>query len=218
MLIGDSGRVEVESTLAGGALAALRLLDPSVKPGDAGGIAIRAQHFRAEGGTVSALSVASDAGDIEIRARNGIELFGSSVEANVGGGDETTGGNVALVAGDFVILDSDSSIVAQAVEGQGGNIEITTRGLFAYPGSTIDASSEFGLDGIVQINAPDTNLTATLAALPERYLDAAMARDQCALSPGEERGSFVLGGGTGIPEAPDAPLPSFSLAGGRALR
>jgi large exoprotein involved in heme utilization and adhesion len=203
-----------------GALIIARSQSEDASAGDAGGVKIHAQDFYMEDGTVSVRSAASDAGDIEITADNGIELFGSgsTIEANVGGGAGTSGGNIAL-ASNWVVIDGDSSVVAQAVGGQGGNIEINTQGLFAYPGATISASSEFGLSGNVQINTPDTNLTGALAALSETYLEEiALARNQCAPGGEASRGSFVLGGGTGIPEAPDAPLPGFSLAGRRMLQ
>ena len=208
VLLSDGGSIDVRSTLD----------DPDA--GDAGGILINTQDFRMVDATVSVGSIASDAGDIEIHAANGIELFGSgsTIEANVGGGAGTSGGNVEL-ASDWVVIDGDSSIVAQAGEGNGGNIEITTQGLFAYPGATISVSSEFGLSGTVQVNAPDTNLTSALAALSDSYQDEiALARNRCAMGGAEERGSFVLGGYAGIPEAPDAPLPSYSLGGGSALQ
>jgi hypothetical protein len=71
----------------------------------------------------------------------------------------------------------------------------------------------------VQVNAPDTNLTSALAALSDVYQDEiALARNQCALEGDEARGSFVLGGYAGNPEAPDAPLPGYSLRGGRMLQ
>jgi hypothetical protein len=202
----DIARVSVES--GGEIVASSDFLNDLA--GDAGGVTIDAQHFSANDGSVIARSVSSDAGDIAIHARDGIELFGSTIKADVGGGDTTTGGNVELEA-DWVIVDDDSRVVADAFFGKGGNIEITTKALFAYPGSVISATSAFGLNGTVQVNAPETNLTAALARLSDRYLDSAMARDQCALAGAESRGSFVLGGGTGIPEAPDAPLPSFSI-------
>jgi filamentous hemagglutinin family protein len=180
--------------------------------GRAGNLTIRARdRFRSTDSSVAALSFASDGGDIQVSASQGVELFNSSITAEVGGGPETTGGNVT-VDPDWVILEDGSRIAANAYEGQGGNIDITTRGLFVSSDSTIDASSEFGVSGTVQVNAPDTNLTGSLAPLSERYLEEArLRRDRCETLGREDAGSFVLGVGAGLPEPPDAPLPSFSI-------
>ena len=221
--VGAGGSVDIDVarvTVRDGGSIVARSESVNESAGDAGGITIQTQDLRMEDGTVSVRSEASDAGNIEIVADNGISLFGSgsTIEANVGGGAGTSGGNITL-SSDWVVIDGDSSVIAQAVGGQGGNIEINTQGLFAYPGAVIDASSEFGLSGTVQVNAPDTNLTSALATLSDSYQDEiALARNQCALEGAEERGSFVLGGYAGIPEAPDAPLPGFSLGGRRAVQ
>jgi hypothetical protein len=78
--------------------------------------------------------------------------------------------------------------------------------------SDIDASSEFGVSGTVNVNAPDTNLSGSLAPLSDRYLEEVrLRRERCAELGAEDAGSFVLGTGAGVPEIPDAPLPSLPL-------
>jgi hypothetical protein len=184
--------------------------------GLAGDLTIQARdRFRSEDSSVNAMSVASDGGDIQLSAGQGVELFNSTSSAEVGGGPETTGGNITIDP-DWVILEDGSRIVASAYEGQGGNIDITTKGLFVSADSKIDASSELGVSGTVQVSSPETYLSGSLAPLSDRYLEEVqLRRERCAELGAEDAGSFVLGGGSGVPEIPDAPLPSLPLEGDR---
>jgi large exoprotein involved in heme utilization and adhesion len=70
----------------------------------------------------------------------------------------------------------DSNIIANAFKGRGGNINITTQGLFGIefhprltPQSDITASSEFGINGTVQINTPGIDPNRGLAQLPTTW-------------------------------------------------
>ena len=84
------------------------------------------------------------------------------------------GGNITLNSV-FVVLDEGSSIIANALEGQGGNILIHILGggaLFQSPDSRIEVSSEFGVEGSVVIEAPDTDIIAGFAGLPANFLDS----------------------------------------------
>jgi hypothetical protein len=41
------------------------------------------------------------------------------------------------------------------------------------PDSLIDASSEFGVSGTVEIDSPDTDITGGITTLPESFFDVA---------------------------------------------
>ncbi|HHP7230377.1 MAG TPA: hypothetical protein ACFCUY_05905, partial [Xenococcaceae cyanobacterium] len=77
-----------------------------------------------------------------------------SVDAK-GTGD---GGNVMINTENLVLFE-DSTIIANAEAGKGGNITIDTRGLFHFniENNQIDASSDLGIDGEITIIAPDIN-------------------------------------------------------------
>jgi large exoprotein involved in heme utilization and adhesion len=111
-----------------------------------------------------------------------------------------------------VILENRSHIVADAGEGEGdgGNIRITADNYFAFPGTVVDASSDLGLDGVVEVNTPDVNLAGALAELPSNPLDAAsQMKEPCtARRSGERAGSFAVRGAEGIPPEPDGWLPA----------
>ena len=72
-------------------------------------------------------------------------------------------------------------IVANAGEGTGGHIQVTTDNFFQFPGSVVDASAgNPELSGTVEIHSPDVNLAGTLAPLPSTFLDAAsLMRERC---------------------------------------
>ncbi len=90
---------------------------------------------------------------------------------------------------------------------QGGNIDITTKALLVSDDSIISASSELGVSGTVQVNAPDSDLTTTLETLSQDYLDAVELRNRCAEGPDESQFRARIAQGT-----PDGMLPSFVFA------
>jgi large exoprotein involved in heme utilization and adhesion len=97
------------------------------------------------------------------------------------GGD---GGNITIDA-DFIVTipKEDSDITANAFTGRGGNINITTQGIYGlqfrpHPTSLSDitASSEFGVQGIVQINTPDVDPSRGLVNLPNEPVNLEVAQ------------------------------------------
>jgi filamentous hemagglutinin family protein len=108
-----------------------------------------------------------------------IDLIDSSIESSVLGGAETEGGNINLNSRYVVLQNSDLLTTAQ--QGNGGMISILASDAFLRDFlSTIDVSSVAGLSGIIDIQSPITNLTGTLAPLPEDFLSAAdRLREPC---------------------------------------
>lgn len=102
-------------------------------------------------------SAQANAGNLGISAIGNIVLSGSTVSARAGvAGDGVatgSGGNVSI-NGEVLALTEGGTITAQAVRGAGGNIDITTDYLFVNdPGMQINASSEFGVDGEVDVDS-----------------------------------------------------------------
>lgn len=141
------------------------------------------------------------------------------------------GGNV-VINSDFIVapLGQNSDIVASAAQGQGGEIQITTQGLFGLEeqpigNSTndIDASSQFGVQGTVTINRPDVDPSRGLAELPIAPVDASNQIAQTCPTGGSRVDTsaldeFVITGRGGLPTNPIAPLNSDdSLADWAAL-
>jgi hypothetical protein len=136
--------------------------------------------------------------------------------AAVRGGPQTRGGNITIDP-EFVILEN-SQIVASAFEGQGGNIQITAGVFLADPASQVDASSELGIDGTVDIRAPVTNVSGTFAPLRQTFgRELALLGGLCAQRlRGGERSSFILARRDGLPLEPGTLLPS-PLVGGNPV-
>ena len=121
------------------------------------------------------------------------------------------GGNIDIDAG-FVIAfpNQNNDIIARAAQGNGGNIEIATNAIFgiAERSSTpvnntndIDPSSEFGLDGTVNINELEVNPAEALEELSAEVIDVAGLVEEtlCQQAKGSE---FIVTGKGGIAPSP----------------
>ena len=119
-------------------------------------------------------------------------------------GGDGNGGNIAITSDNIVMFD-ESSINANAFEGRGGNISITTQSLLTHknPEDAITASSERGIDGIVEINTPDTN--SKLETIQARITPLAGEESidtSCASGTDFSANKFVYIGRGGIPRSP----------------
>ena len=96
-----------------------------------------------------------------------------------------------------------------------GNIDIRAQAYIpsADPQTAVTASSQFGLVGTVDINAPDTEIAGALVKLPGD-LAAAGARllPQCGATLPGTASSFVATGRGGAPPVPGAWQASFTPA------
>jgi hypothetical protein len=129
--------------------------------GDAGNIVITASDsLLMNNSAITTEAKRADGGNIHVNAGYMVSLIDSKITASVGGGPETTGGNITIDP-HYVIL-NDSQIIANAYEGRGGNIRIIADVFLASPESVVDASSELGIDGTVDICLISGN-TGTLA-------------------------------------------------------
>jgi filamentous hemagglutinin family protein len=144
----------------------------------------------------------ADGGDIRINAGNLIHLVDGKVKADIGGGAGTTGGNIHFKSTNVVL--NESQVMADALEGRGGNINILADTYLADPLSVVDASSELGIDGVVDIRAPLSNLSGSLKPLLKDFLDAAdLLKAPCeARVKGGDYGSFIVKGRDALPMEP----------------
>jgi large exoprotein involved in heme utilization and adhesion len=71
----------------------------------------------------------------------------------------------------------------------------------------LNASSEvIGNDGTVQNNAPTTDISGSLTALPARYLNAAdRLSHRCGMGDPDSRSRFTVQGRGALPPGPDEP-------------
>ena len=118
------------------------------------------------------------------------------------------GGNITINS-PVIAGFENSDIIANAVEGMGGNINITTSGIFGLqfrdevtPESDITASSQFGVNGTVEINNVGIDPSSGLLELPAELTDSSQQIATGCSSRGDS--SFVATGRGGIPQNPKA--------------
>ncbi|GAB4209112.1 MAG: hypothetical protein Fur006_68570 [Coleofasciculaceae cyanobacterium] len=169
-------------------------------------------------GFISAKTASNTGGNITLKIQDLLLLrHGSEISTTAGtaqaGGD---GGNITISAGFILgIPQENSDITANAFKGRGGNINITTQGIFGLdfrprltPLSDITASSEFGINGTVQINTLGIDPNRGLAELPTDLVDATGLIDR-RCQPGEnstQNSSFTITGRGGLPPNPNETL------------
>jgi large exoprotein involved in heme utilization and adhesion len=156
---------------------------------------------------MSTESVQSGGGKIDLSAGQIVELVDSQITTTVQGGAGDAG-NITIDP-HYVIL-NDSQVIARAVEGNGGNINIGADVFIASPTSVVDASSQKGISGTIDIRGIVNNLSGSLYPLPQNYLrEATLVEDRCAgrLREGQVS-SFVVTGRAGMPLQPGGILPS----------
>ncbi len=190
----------------------------SVGQGTAGNIDIFARSVLLENrGSIDAETKGGE-GNITFHEANDIILRNNS-RITTNATDSANGGNITINTGVLLALSptgsEGSDIVARADRGRGGNIVINAKGIFgikkriANPGNRtndIDASSQFGLSGQVDINtAIDPN--NGLIELPETVVDPdyQVAQNPCNRGWGNE---FTVSGRGGLPPSPSQDLNS----------
>ena len=158
------------------------------------------------GASIETEAVTSDGGNIRIALPGLIDMIDSRITTSVESG-EGGGGNIAIARPEFVVLQR-SQIIANAFGGPGGNIDIIAGQLIADPFSVIEASSELGIDGSVNIDAPNPDVGSNLVVLPETFLDAARLLQPNCGAARAGLSSLVEVGRGGLPADPDGYLPS----------
>lgn len=176
--------------------------------GDGGTLTVNADRVILENkGFLATTTVSGNGGNIVVNARDFLLLRnGASINTTAGGAGN--GGDIGINAGSIVAIASENSdIIANATKGRGGNIQIMTQAVFGLkyrsvltPKSDITASSEFGINGTVQVNSLSVNPSVGLIALPSDVTDPSQRISAgCAAMNGS---SFVQTGRGGIPKSP----------------
>ncbi|MFZ1804527.1 MAG: hypothetical protein WAU05_11435, partial [Nitrospira sp.] len=187
-----------------------QLVEQVVGNGNAGNIVITsASDVTMQNSSVTTQALHASGGQITINTPDMIQFINSPIITSVAGAaGDSNGGNISIDP-DFVIL-RNSPILARAVAGSGGAIDVTAGLFLADLTSVVDASSTLGVSGTVQINAPINNLSSVVARLPESLLAVqALLRASCAAKLAQgSTSSFVERGRDGIPAGPDGLLAS----------
>ena len=160
-----------------------------------------------QNGSITTESTLADGGNISITTTGSlVRLTDSQITTSVQSG-VGSGGNITI-GSEFVLL-NNSEIRADAFGGPGGNITIVAD-TFLRSNSLVSASSALSTPGTIAIEATFTDVTGSVAQLPETPLQATeLLRASCAARfAGGKASSLVLGGRDGLPLQPGGLLPS----------
>lgn len=125
---------------------------------------------------ITADTTSNQGGNITLTLGQWLSLHnGSTISTEAGtarlGGD---GGDITIVSPLVLGLPGTTNrIIANAFQGNGGNISITTRSILGPQFLDISASSALGVDGTININASIADPGAGLVALDSELLDLA---------------------------------------------
>lgn len=182
----------------------------------AGNLTVTANDLRLNQGRLTATTNAGVGANITLRNLNLLLLQNQSL-ISAQAFNNANGGNINIVApnGSVVAVPGQNNdIIASAERGRGGEINITSSGIFGIEEreqtpitNDIDASSQFGLAGSVNINRPDVEPNLTLPELPTALVDTSGLVDtSCAALADSEGNSFTITGRGGLPPNPYEPL------------
>lgn len=189
--------------------------------GAAGNITVNSPRISIQDrGAVIAESNAVDGGDINLNADNLLLRRGGNISATAGLTQGSgNGGNIFIDAKTIVAVPNENSdIIANAFTGRGGNVKISTQGIFGIQKrakespqtNDITASSELGVQGQINITEPNVQPTQGLVELPASVLDASdQIAQTCPSGANAKRplGEFVVTGrGGSLPPNPIEPL------------
>jgi large exoprotein involved in heme utilization and adhesion len=217
LLVGNNARLTVEdrSTIA-----------PRQRSASVGNINIQTNDLNVDGGVISSETASTDGGNIDLDVQDILLLRNESlISTNAGtaqaGGN---GGNITFDGGFIVAVSrANSNISANAFSGRGGNIRVTTEGLFGITPrantttglSSITASSQFGISGTIDLSTPEIDPSQGIAALPSNVIDTDALLASSCVARRDRQGRFVVTGTGGLAPQPDdlanSAFPTYEL-------
>jgi filamentous hemagglutinin family protein len=180
-------------------------------PGRAGDLLLNANSiFLDNQGSITASTASGNGGNVRLNLQDYLLMrHGSLISATAAGNGN--GGNLLINAPVIIGLEN-SDIIANAVQGRGGNIQIATQGIIGLAfrntltpreelTNDITASSQFNVNGTVQINNIGVDPSSGLVELPVELTDPSQQiATGCSVNQGS---SFVATGRGGIPQNPN---------------
>ena len=187
----------------------------STGPGNTGNIEINAgNQFTMTDSSMTAEADQSSGGAIKITTNPGgtMQFANSTISTSVLDG---TGGGGSLNFDPLFMIMLGSQFLANAVQGPGGNISITTNFLLMDANSVISASSQFGVNGTVTIQSPNAPVSGQIQPLNKAPLPAtSLLNQRCAALAGGQFSSFTVAGRDSLPTEPGSWLTSPLYAAG----
>ncbi|MCK5522063.1 MAG: filamentous hemagglutinin N-terminal domain-containing protein [Thiomargarita sp.] len=183
--LSSGGSIEAASEVQGNAGHVTLRVEETVKMQDS---SINTEAFNAHGG------------DIDIQSLGYLYLIDSGITTSINAKDSSDG-NI-LLNNAFIILDN-SKIIAKTKSGEGGDIDITTKGIYTFLPSEIKASGDLNIQITVAKDALES-----LMILPAKFFEAKKQLQPSCSQRAKERSHFVVIKSEGIPNSPDDLLPS----------
>lgn len=183
--------------------------------GQAGNLEVTARRvFLDNQGKLIAETTSGDGGNITLSLDEALLLRRNSLISTTAGTDFMGGnGGIINIKAPFIVAipSENSDIRANAFTGNGGQVNITTQGIFGIQPrlletfeSDITASSTFGVNGIVNINNPDINPSQGLGTLPEGIVDVSeLIAQGCSAEIRQASSQLTVTGRGGLPPSPD---------------
>ncbi len=206
----DELQISNGATISAGNFQSLGLASPGT--GEPGSINIQANslNLNNEARIVAATQAETDelSANINLKIADEIVLRDNSF-ISARAFNNTDGGNLTIDTNFIIAFPSSGNgndIIASAEQGDGGNINITAEALLGLEEgqailgnrtNDIDASSQFGLDGDITFNVPDTNKFQETLILPNQPLNAQIAQ-VCHSGTTEAKSEFIITGRGGI--------------------
>jgi filamentous hemagglutinin family protein len=173
--------------------------------GQAGNFIISADQLEINRGSITATSDQSGGGNINLKTSQLFLRNNSSINTSVFDGTGG-GGNLTIDTNALVTL-NNSDLTAKAFQGVGGRITISAEGVFRSLDSDIDASSQLGIDGEVNINSITTDFQNSMNPISPKFIVTEQAiAGSCLARRNEQQGSFVYAGKGGLPENPSSAI------------
>jgi hypothetical protein len=206
---GDGGNIDIEAHDRVDIEAGGRVSARSDGTGDAGDIRVAAgKKVRIlDGGEILTEALGSSGGNIEVLAGDYVRLELGRIETDVLASGAGENAGDVTVEAESAVLDR-SHIIANAFGGaDAGNITIAANHTFLSGESFLQATADIGIDGTVEITSPVTDLTGALTTLPARYLDASEQLARECAARTARAGSFTVRSRPAIDAPPDASVP-----------
>jgi filamentous hemagglutinin family protein len=221
---GQGGNIRLNSSqaptsfvsLTGHSVIATAATEATGQQGNAGNINLRVEQLNLQESEISTSTQGGVRGNLTIR---GLSLLNMQDQSKISASTTSAvGGNVTITATEgFVVAGSQNNdIEARAEIGDGGRINITALSVFGLEerresptSSDIDASSDFGLQGTVEINQFASDPLQGIDQLPQDLLSARPAQG-CQVSGGDASAELFLSGRGGISSSPYESLSSSS--------
>ncbi len=221
---GEGGNINVTArdlSLNGAAFSSSSLGD-----GIAGNININSNAVRLDNkAAIAAVTNSSDGGNISLTARD-LLLFRRNSNISTTAGLAKSGGNGGNINinSKFIVAspEQNSDISANAYTGSGGRVQINSQGIFGIEARTkptkksdITASSELGVSGITNINAPDTSYiqNSFTGAFPNVIDTNALIANSCIVRSSKQQGTFFITGSGALRSSPGDGLISIYSTG-----